>query len=132
MSESKTVDLVATAPTPNDRAEIAITRAEHYRQIYINNMRAGFTQYDVQISVARLAEIAPLKYVMEEQAMLLMAPAQALAMIEVLRKTIESYEQQFGAIKLAPDSVRQIANADDVKALSSAKVAKSKQKKAPT
>jgi len=91
-------------PLPDTMIQIDaknIVRRDDAFTAYINHTQMGFTRWDMQMIVSRAAvsQDKGHQYV-EELGVLIMTPAHAKAVLEVLRANVEAYEAEHGAIEI--------------------------------
>lgn len=77
-------------------------RSEQYQYLYVNRTSAAFTQWDIQIHLARMTEIEPGVPGIEQVGLVVMAPAHAKAVLTILQAAVDQYESKFGSIAMPP------------------------------
>ncbi len=91
---------VESASTPEDIAiQPKRTRSERYASFYVNQMELGFTNWDIQFSLAQVHGRND-SLVAEELATVLMSPQHAKAVIIPFINTIMQYEAKHGVIQV--------------------------------
>lgn len=79
--------------------DIEHERSPHFRSIYSNNVRLSLTPYEFRMTFVNLTEgLGPGKFVMEEEATIVMGPVQLKTFASGLANAIATYEAQFGTI----------------------------------
>lgn len=73
-------------------------RASGFNVHYVNHLRAGISDFDIQLTFGLLDEIEPGKVAPLESAKLVMSPGFAKATLINLTETIRQYELRFGQI----------------------------------
>ncbi|MEO8386547.1 MAG: DUF3467 domain-containing protein [Betaproteobacteria bacterium] len=76
----------------------ASIKSPHFRIIYSNNLRAGISDWDIQLTFGRLEEVEIGKVAPVDYAHIMMSPGFAKAVSLNLVETIRQYELRFGAI----------------------------------
>ena len=92
-----------------------LTRSPQYRSVYVNQVRAGMSTWDIQLTFGRVTEIAPGVPAVEEQFTAVMAPEYVRAVIQVLTETMRQFEEKVGPITRSPHGGIESASLDAIR-----------------
>ena len=91
-------------------------KAADFKVVYCNALRMGAGPYDVQFMFGMIQERnGPEDQVVEEQVMVIVSPQHARALMNSLRITLETYENNFGPIPDAAGAAAAVAAAQKSK-----------------
>jgi len=93
--------------------EAQTVQASDYKEIYANNVRAGFSQWDVVLVFGRLKEMAKNTAGIEELMSVRMSPQQFKTLAVALPHMMTEWERRFGVVNIPtgafdPELVRQM------------------------
>ena len=87
-----------------EEEEKTITRrAEDYREIYINTVRAAASPWDLRYFLGVSTGSAADEPVNEEKVVIIMSPQHAKAFLTVVLRSVFGWEQSFGKINVPPE-----------------------------
>jgi len=75
-----------------------VVRSPNFQTIYSNVVRAGFTPWDVRVTLGQVIEPEISTTQTEEQVTFVMSPQHFKAMLNVLNKVLATWETQFGQV----------------------------------
>lgn len=80
------------------------TRSEDFVNLFVNNVRFGYTKFDIQMICARsTVSLDPINSGIEEIAVITFTPAHAKAVLQALENNLKIYEDQYGEIIMPDD-----------------------------
>ncbi len=89
--------------TPTQQPSVQISKSEDYFEVYANTCNIGVTLMDFLIQFGQAHQNGAEVKVELLQGIWL-SPQQAKALCMILTQNVQSYEQNFGEIKLAPQA----------------------------
>lgn len=76
-----------------------VVRDPNYKVIYVNHCRGNGTPYDIQLTFSQLRAVdLAANQQIEEQVTLIVAPAEAKAIRDILVKVVQAYEERYGRV----------------------------------
>ena len=94
MAEDSHAKLALSLPI----AENPVVRSPNFQTIYSNVVRAGFTPWDIRVTLGQVIEPEISKTQTEEQVTIVMSPHHFKATLKVLNKVLATWESQFGHV----------------------------------
>ena len=94
------IDLASFAVQP------PVVRSDAHRTIYINSTRMGISPWDIRMIFGQVVDSGTGTVVTQDEATIIMSPAQAKAVAENLNTTVAEFEKLFGEISNPMKSIQ--------------------------
>jgi hypothetical protein len=82
--------------------DIAFSRSEHFMEIYANYVGVVSSPWDITLHFGRIITDDPHHPSIEQRLSATLSPQTAKAMLHLLWRNVQGYEQQYGEIRYTP------------------------------
>jgi Protein of unknown function (DUF3467) len=82
--------------------DISFSRSEHFTEIYANYVGIVSSPWDITLHLGRIVTDDPHHPSIEQRLSATLSPQTAKAMLQLLWRNIQAYEQQYGEIRYTP------------------------------